>query len=158
MNSKYAPIILTLVFSLFVGCDDLWEDDDEGHNETKISANGDDESHHTGDNCMQCHKEGGEGEGWFTVAGTVYYADLITPYPNAVVYLGQGPMSSGPWLMSIEVDSKGNFYTTEDIDWVAVGLISIADDTLASASMWYPTNGACNSCHDGSTVDVIYIE
>ena len=157
MNRRYALIMLTVVFSMFVACDDLGKDDDEGGNETKISAKGDDESHHTGDNCMRCHKDGGEGEGWFTVAGTAYHADLTTPYPNALVILFNA--SSQSIVATIEVDAKGNFYTTRDIDW-AVGLnASVADDMNASGSMLSALpNGACNSCHDGITVDVIHIE
>jgi hypothetical protein len=45
---------------------------EEACDEDNISEQGDDESHNMGQNCMQCHKLGGEGEGCFVVAGTVY--------------------------------------------------------------------------------------
>ncbi len=105
---------------------------------------------------MNCHKEGGDGEGLFTVAGTVYHADQTTPYPNAVVILST--VSSHSIAAAIEVDAKGNFYTTE-VDWAGGLNASVADDMTASGSMIsILTNGACNSCHDGTTVDRIYIE
>jgi hypothetical protein len=37
----------------------------KNENETKISSNGDSESHNMGQNCMSCHVSGEKGEGWF---------------------------------------------------------------------------------------------
>ena len=34
---------------------------------------------------MSCHKSGGAGEGWFTIAGTVYDGTKNATYPNATV-------------------------------------------------------------------------
>ena len=69
LNSIFLFTFFTLS-SMFVfqSC----EKEDEGCDEDNISIAGDDESHNAGQNCMQCHYDGGEGEGCFVVAGTVY--------------------------------------------------------------------------------------
>lgn len=63
-----------------------------------------------GMNCMDCHKENGGGNGWFVVAGTVFYDSLqVTPYPGATVKLYTGPNGTDTLVHTIEVDTKGIF-------------------------------------------------
>ena len=64
--------VIVLMFSVFVSCEN--EDDENGENKDMSSSFNENESHNAGQNCMACHKSGGQGEGWFTVAGTVYNA------------------------------------------------------------------------------------
>lgn len=123
----------------------------EGENETKISAHGETESHNKGQNCMNCHKQGGEGEGWFNAAGTVYNSSFTATYPNATVRLYTGPGGTGTLKHIIEVDAKGNFFTTESIDFSA-GLYPSVEGNTATNYMSTPTvSGQCNSCHGVST-------
>lgn len=124
-------------------------------NETKISSNNSDESHNNGQNCMNCHKQGGPGEGWFNLAGSVYKDDLSTPFPKGTIYLYTGPNGSGTLKATVEVDQKGNFYTTEKVDYTG-GLFPVFktannNQQFMSSSV---TTGACNSCH-GSSQDRI---
>ncbi len=150
--------IVTLVFILsitlvFFSC----EKDEYGENETLISRNGDTESHKNGQNCMDCHISGGDGEGWFTVAGSVY--DINTsPYPNATVGLYTEPNGSGTLVKSIEVDGEGNFFTTEPLDF-ADGLYTNVTDAQGNVVNMISSisTGQCNSCH-GETTDKIRIE
>ena len=105
---------------------------------------------------MNCHKQGGSGEGWFNVAGTVYKSDLSTTNPNNTVYLYTGPNGTGTLKATIEGDAKGNFHTTESIDF-GNGLYPVVknsnnDTQYMSTSI---TQGACNSCH-GVTEDKIW--
>jgi len=140
-------IALAIVFSAtFISCDD----DDE--NETNISAYNDTESHYMGDNCMTCHKSGGEGEGWFTVAGTSYIQSLKAEYPNATVKLYSGANGSGNLIATIEVDGYGNFFTTKTINLSKGVYPSITGTTGNTQYMPISTTlGACNSCHGSST-------
>ncbi|MFC1547068.1 hypothetical protein ACFL5M_00945 [Candidatus Neomarinimicrobiota bacterium] len=134
---------------MWAGCEDP---DDDGGNETVISSFGDTESHRAGNDCMSCHVSGGSGEGWFTVAGTVYETGGTTPYPNTTVRLYTGAGSSGELVITVEVDANGNFYTTETVDW-GTGLyptVSSDNETRSMASV--ATTGACNSCHSGTAV------
>lgn len=127
------------------------EKEGEGENETVISFNGESESHNEGQNCMSCHRQGGEGEGWFTVAGTIYTQSSSNPQPNGMVELYTGPGDTGTPAYKIEVDAKGNFYTTEDIQFGS-GLYPVA---VGSQSRKYMsgavTDGQCSSCHGVST-------
>ena len=127
------------------------EKEGEGENETKISYNRDSESHNEGQNCMSCHRQGGEGEGWFNVAGTIYTAAGNSTLPNGVVELYSGPGGSGTLAYKIEVDAKGNFYTTEDIHF-GNGLYPVVVGSQSRKYMSDPvTTGQCNSCHGEST-------
>ena len=144
---------LVLAFSLlmiiFQSCEK------EGENEQKISANGTGRSHHTGQDCMSCHSSGGSGEGWFTVAGSVYDNAKINAYANTTVNLYTGINETGTLKCTIWGDASGNFYTTENIDFGS-GLYVSVKGSAAPKYMTTPiTNGKCNSCH-GITTDKIW--
>jgi len=120
-------------------------------NETKVSTNGDNNSHNTGQNCMSCHKQGGSGEGWFTVAGSVYDSLKTSAYPNSTVKLYTGPNGTGTLKYTIPADGLGNFYTTASIDF-AGGLYPSIQGSLVTKYMSSTiTTGQCNSCHGVST-------
>jgi hypothetical protein len=127
------------------------EKEGEGENETVISYNRNTESHNEGQNCMSCHRQGGEGEGWFNVAGTIYTEAGNTTNPNGLVELYTGPGGTGTLAYRIEVDARGNFYTTEDIQFGS-GLYPVAVGSGAKKYMSDPvTSGQCSSCHGDST-------
>lgn len=108
------------------------------------------ESHHNGDNCMNCHKSGGSGEGWFTVAGSVYNSTQTVPYITATIELRTGQLGAGNLVATIDVDQNGNFYTTETVDF-GNGLYALVKGGTATNYMTQKiTTGACNSCHDSS--------
>ena len=144
MNMTFVILMLTQ------GC--------EKNNETIISNYNGDESHNMGENCMECHKTSGKGEGVFKVAGTVYDSLLITTRKNGTVRLYSGPDLSRSLIATIEVDGKGNFFTTESIDFIDEVYVSITGssgdrhDMISSIS-----SGQCNSCH-GVTTDKIWIK
>lgn len=124
-----------------------------GHNnETKISSNGSDESHNEGKNCMTCHRLGGDGEGWFVVAGTVYDSLSNSPSANGIVQLFTGPGGTGDIKATVQVDAKGNFYTTQKIDF-GFGLFPVVKSQNGSVHYMGTaiTSAACNSCHGVST-------
>lgn len=152
MKIKYiASVILAVSLSFaFSACSE------DSENSDQVSSHGDTESHNAGGNCMSCHKSGGEGEGWFNIAGTVYNEAKTAVYPNSTVRLYTGANGTGTLKYTINVDAKGNFYTTEAIDF-GTGLYASVEGTQTS-SMYSPiTNGQCNSCHGGST-DKIWVK
>lgn len=117
-------------------------------NEAKISSFNSDESHRMGENCMNCHKSGGEGEGIFTIAGTVYDATQTSPFPNATVKIYSGSNASGSLLASIEVDKNGNFYTTKGMDFSNKVYTMVESNSGIKYMQSGISIGACNSCHD----------
>jgi len=123
-----------------------------GKKETKISEIGDDESHNNGRNCMDCHKTGGEGEGWFQAAGSVYKSDKQTHNPNGKIYLFTDPDGQGTLKYTFEVDGEGNFYTTKTINFEG-GLYPVHENTKGVKKfMQSPIiSGQCQSCHNVST-------
>jgi hypothetical protein len=140
-------IILSVITCLFAiillnGCSH------SGKNETKISKNNGHESHNAGKNCMNFHKSGGEGEGWFSVGGTVYDSLLTSIKPNGIVNLYSQPNGAGNLVAKVEVDAKGNFYTTQSVNFTAPVYPSVTNangkQKFMSGSI---TTGACNNCH-----------
>ena len=141
------PVILLFV----TGCKR-----EEGNCEkTVISTYNQDESHHNGQNCMDCHYDGGDGEGCFNTAGSVYEENLTTPLINATVRLYTQPNGAGDLKATIEVDAKGNFFNTDVIYgatlYPAVSGLSGTTQYMAG----FVTSGACNKCH-GITTDRIW--
>lgn len=147
--------VLTILFGAAMAIIALQGCEDEG-NETKISSYNSDESHKAGQDCMICHVSGGDGEGWFTVAGTVYESGLTSIYPNATVKLYTGSNGTGDLVSTVEVDQNGNFYTTKIIDF-GTGLYILVEGNTSTKNMYASiTSGKCNSCH-GAT-DRIWVE
>jgi cytochrome c553 len=129
----------------------------EGGDQVKISQYNGDESHNKGQNCMNCHKSGGEGEGWFNAAGTVYNAAFTASNPNTTVKLYTGPNGTGSLVKIIEVDGQGNFFTTEDIDFGQGLFPAVQGATTTKYMGTTAASGQCNSCHGVST-DKIWTE
>jgi cytochrome c553 len=134
-------------FMMLTSC----EKEGEGGNEANTSFTGSAESHNMGQNCMNCHQRGGEGEGWFNVAGTIYNEANNKPVSNGRVELYTGPNGTGNLAYTFEVDSKGNFYTTENVNF-GNGLYAASVVSQSRRFMPDPvTTGQCNSCHGDST-------
>jgi mono/diheme cytochrome c family protein len=152
MKKNVLTILLGAAIALvaFQSCEDE-------ENETKISSYNSDESHKAGQNCMICHVSGGDGEGWFTVAGTVYESELTSVLPNATVKLYTEANGAGDLIATVEVDGKGNFYTTKVIDF-GTGLYTLVEGNTTTKNMYSKiTSGKCNSCH-GVSIDRIWTE
>ncbi len=147
--SKWVFLFALSVVFLF-GCDSEGSEDDE----LMVSRFGDTESHNAGENCMTCHRTGGRGEGVFVVAGTVYREDGTTVNPGATVRLLSDP--DGAVLMTIEVDARGNFYTTESLPFGDGVLAEVVSGSETRTMMTPITQGACSACH-GDTVPAIRI-
>jgi len=152
-NRKKSFIIfpfIVLAILIFQSCE-------ENENETLVSANNGTKSHNMGENCMSCHKSGGEGEGWFVVAGTVYNNKFSAVEPNGVVKLYTGVAGTGTLRGTIYVDGNGNFYTTNTIDFTGGLYPTVTGKSGSVSSMDSPvTDGKCNSCH-GSSTDKIFV-
>lgn len=148
---KRAMVILCSVCAGFLMLTSCEKEGDEGSNEAKLSSNGSSESHNMGQNCMDCHQKGGGGEGWFTAAGTTYNELNNSPFPNGLVVLYTGPNGTGKVAYTLEVDSRGNFYTTEPINYGS----GLYPATVGSQSTKFMsdavTSGQCNRCHGVST-------
>jgi cytochrome c553 len=118
---------------------------------TVISSHGSSESHNWGQNCMNCHKQGGEGEGWFKVGGTVYDSLQTNSYPNVTIRLFTGPDGTGALKYTIDGDELGNFYTTEFIDFIAGLYPAVQTNNGVKYMSTTIDNGQCNSCHGVTT-------
>ncbi len=141
---KNSVAIATIIVGLFA----CGEDNED---EQLVSINGSNESHKSGENCMNCHKSGGSGEGIFVVAGTIYNSNKTAVYPNATIRFYSGPNASGNLQAMIEVDGKGNFYTTESTDFGTGLFVSVEGNTGTNHMISTVTDGACNKCHDDSS-------
>jgi len=138
-------------FLICVACDDDSGDTGDGYLRSDHTSS---ESHRTGENCAECHAGGGSGGYVFTVSGSVYQLDLTTPYPQTTVDLMSGVNGSGERLLTLEVDRKGNFYTTEPID-LGAGVYAIVYSPTGTQFKQQPVSvGACNSCHGVSSARI----
>lgn len=146
-----AILILAGIFLFLVVYSCGITNSDETGNSQVISSYNASKSHRTGDNCMNCHISNGGGDGVFSVAGTVYNESLSSPLPNSTVRLYSTPDGDSEPLHVIEVDAKGNFYTTENIDF-GDGLYTSVQGPASMIFMESAiTSGSCNSCHGIST-------
>lgn len=152
MNNWFLSILFVFLIVVFA-----FQSCEEDENETKISSFNSDDSHNTGQNCMNCHTGGGSGEGVFTVAGTVYNNSQLLVYPNATVKLYSDANRTGDPIATVEVDSKGNFYTTETFNFDTGLYVSVIGNTATKNMISSLTTGACNSCH-GVSLDPIWTE
>lgn len=137
-----------LLFALFSGISIILSlshcEKDENSSETNISKHGETESHNLGENCMACHKSGGEGEGWFTAAGTINGS----PGDGFVYFYSDTTVAP---VKTIEIDGNGNFYTTEDLDFSNGLFVKIESATGVVKNMPLKLfSGACNNCHSSS--------
>ncbi len=112
------PILLTFVLLGLLVINSCRKESGDSK-ETKISSAGSNNSHNMGQNCMTCHKSGGQGEGVFTIAGTVYDSLKTSTLATSTIKLYTQPNGTGTLKYTIQVDGKGNFYTTENIDFGA---------------------------------------
>lgn len=107
------------------------------------------DSHEMGNNCMTCHQNYGPGPGIFTAAGTIYQADGAT-YPGGIVELWTGAQATGDLVSAIEVDTKGNFYTTEPLPLPDMPLYPFVRSPNGESYTFMPfstSSAACNICH-----------
>ena len=147
----------TIILSIIIiGIITLNACEKEGGNVPNISSYGSGKSHNMGRNCMDCHSSAGNGKGWFNVAGTVYDSTITNTLANATVYLYTGPNGSGNLKYTIQGDAKGNFYTTDSVNFGTTGLYPVVSGSTTSRTMSTSiTVGQCNSCH-GVTTDKIW--
>lgn len=117
----------------------------------KVSKYNDTESHNMGQNCMDCHKQGGRGDGWFNIASTVYDYTLKNTYPNTTVKLYTGPNGTGALKYTLEVDGKGNFYSTESFDFGSGLYPAVQGTTTTNYMSSSITIGSCTTCHGNTT-------
>ena len=151
MKSRFITLLFFMSISVIL-IESCKKKEDEGNeNETKISSFGDTESHNMGQNCMSCHKSGGTGEGWFNVAGTVYDSLKTNTYPNTIIKLYSEPNGAGMLKHTIQVDGKGNFYTTANIDFGSGLYPAVVSNSGVKYMSSATTTGTCVSCHGVST-------
>jgi hypothetical protein len=145
MNKKHliTIVIFSLIVAAYSSCEKI------SGNETNISSYGDSESHNMGKNCMDCHKKGGNGKGRFIIAGTVYDTNFITTFSNPTLKLYTLSRGAGELAKTLEGDARGNFYTTESVNF-GPGLFPaiIGNSGKTSYMSGSVKTGACNSCHN----------
>jgi len=156
--NKNILIVLSIVLIGTISVQSCKKEKNGGEEETKISTHGTNKSHNMGQNCMNCHKNGGSGEGIFQVAGTVYDSLKTNIYPNATVNLYTQPNGGGQLRATVYADSKGNFYTTAAVDFSGGLYPSVISTSGTTKYMSTSISiGACNSCHGVST-DKLWIK
>jgi len=152
-NKKRILGLVSIFFLIAVASQSCSKETSEESNPDS-SGNGQ-KSHNMGQNCMNCHKNGGQGEGTFLLAGTIYKGQSSTVQPNGTVKLYTGPNGTGTLKTSLSVDGNGNFYTTGNVDFSG-GLYPIVIGTSGNVQQmgFSVTNGQCNSCHGSSTAKI----
>jgi hypothetical protein len=143
--------IITFILSIFLlsilfSC----ENEESGEQKDITSTSLSSESHNNGQNCMDCHKNGGQGDGWFNMAGSVYNSTRTIPYITASIELRTAQSGGGTLIKKVEVDQNGNFYTTNPIDFGTGLYVSVVGGTSTQYMSSKVTNGACNYCHNSS--------
>lgn len=140
---------ISLAFGLFINS---CNKNDKGKNckEYHVSSSSK-SSHHLGKNCMECHTYGGEGEGCFNVAGSLFEIETETPTKIGYIEFFTEKGAKGEMKYKVYVDNSGNFYSTDigDVTHLYAKFTGESDEThIMKAPL---TSGACNSCHGVTT-------
>jgi len=114
-------------------------------------------SHNTGKDCQKCHQKGGNGKAWFSVSGTVYDSLMQHVFPNATIRIYDGLDSSSPLVARIAVDSLGNFYSTQKIDFKNGMHVEVAGKKSITKMGSLIRSASCNRCH-GITANRIWVK
>lgn len=147
LNSILMMAFITIGFSMtFLSCEKKGKCGDDN-----ISSAGSTESHNFGQNCMQCHVSGGEGEGCFAVAGSVVSNGSTQHVSGGVMKLYSQPNGGGQLMHTVQIDANGNFHTTESISMTGLYPAITSSGGTTTYMSTAPANGACNSCHGVST-------
>ena len=119
----------------------------------EASRSGGSGHHNAGQDCISggCHDgTGGQGVPTFTVAGTLYQADLVTPLANATITLDIGGALT-KLTTSASGDSgmpgTGNFFTSDPIEFPLTTNASLCPSRVPMTNA--VTMGSCNTagCH-----------
>jgi mono/diheme cytochrome c family protein len=150
-----SSIFLFSIFILSQSCSEekntLINFDDQNEKDINTSMYGANNSHYTGQNCMNCHNADGFGKWDFNLAGSIYDSSRVNPYANAAVKLYTGANETGILKYIIQVDAEGNFYSTENIDYSEKLYPAVQGPTTTQIMTKPISNGQCNSCHGVST-------
>jgi len=105
-------------------------------------------SHNAGRDCIGCHS--------FTVAGTVYKTDGITPNAGAAIRLTTAAAGGGTVVSSLTADASGNFYTSAAVSF-GTGLYTGVANAAGSTRLMTGTitHGSCNRCHTSGSRIVV---
>ena len=141
-------ILFLLIFSSFVVISCKKNKAGTG---SKTSSYNDNSSHDVGSDCMSCHNPGGSNKFWWIVAGTVFKPDSTTLNPGCTVYLFSGPNGTGNLILTLPVDKKSNFYTSNSLSF-GTGLYPEVKSSSGEIQYMQSStiNGNCNSCHNSS--------
>lgn len=109
-------------------------------------------SHNAGRDCMTCHLPDGEGEGCWTVAGSLYTAGGQHASGGIRTLLFSRPLGQGGVVMALESDQNGNVYTSQALD-LGLGLFPAVINSTGDTAFMNESirDGACNRCHGVST-------
>jgi len=141
-------VMLGMMLFIVASCS---KDDESNSDESLVSTTNGNKSHNAGQNCMNCHVSGGQGEGSFVAAGTVYNSTAQSVYPNSIVTLSTGANGTGTVKATLFGDAKGNFFTTSPIDFTGGLYVAVKNTSGNTRFMVSPiTNAACNSCHSSN--------
>jgi hypothetical protein len=133
--------LLVAIAFIMLRCDKFIKPENDPSHSVHLET----ESHHVGSNCMTCHYSEGSGEGWFTIAGTVF-----DNFETGMLY-AYDDYNSAP-IDSLEIDGKGNVYTTDPFDFGDGKFFAIKRPGVAEKRMPTKiTTGQCNLCHTSTT-------
>lgn len=142
---------LMVAIALVAGCTMWFSCGDEGE------GNEGGPTHNAGNNCLVCHKSGGQGDGIFTAGGTVYKTGTTTGVSGATIKLYANADGSGTPVVTMTSNESGNFYTKNSINF-GTGLFVKVTSANGTTSMGSSiTQGACNGCH-GIVTDKISVQ
>ena len=102
-----------------------------------------------GEDKLDNQKSGDEGRGCFSICGSAFKSDKITPIQNAVMVLFSKDENGNiiDASKAIPIDKSGNFYTTETISFAGKypAIITNGDTSMMGGAL--TNNASCNKCH-----------
>ncbi|MCA9675248.1 MAG: hypothetical protein H6708_22125 [Kofleriaceae bacterium] len=99
--------------------------------------------HNPGQNCLECHNGQAAGAPVFSIGGTAYKSDGVTPLSGSTVIL----IDAAGTVLHLPTQQNGNFYSQAQLVPPYITAVSRCPTNAQMIENF--RDGDCNSCHSG---------
>ena len=122
-------------------------------NETRVStASG--RSHNAGKDCLSCHTPGGQGDGCFSIGGTVY-DQTGNIAPTATIRFYSAANGGGTLKATVPVNTSGSFYSSASMAGYYPVVVSKTGTKTYMSTPIAIGGGGCALCHGNTTNKIV---
>ncbi len=111
-------------------------------------------SHNAGKDCLSCHVPGGQGDGCFSIGGTVY-DKTGNIAPSSTIQFYSASNGRGSLKATVPVNTSGSFYTSESMVGYYPAVVSKTGTKTYMSTPIALGSGGCALCHGKTTEKIV---